>query len=172
MIRPAAIALLLVLAGCSPAASPADKPPPKKAGDIVETVRRLFPEKAAPSPTVRPEPPKAAPRAAVPTPKAKPGKKVERTKAKPRKAVRRSRARVPPQPRRTKAPAPPAHQRAPQADAGSDLPWPCWMVRMNTPRDKKTGEFLSNAELAAIGRKKGVKLTRKQEQQALACLGR
>lgn len=50
-------------------------------------------------------------------------------------------------------------------NSGPDLPWPCWMVRL-----RAGGR--SNAELAAEGRSQGIKLTAKQERQALACLGR
>lgn len=51
----------------------------------------------------------------------------------------------------------------PRTDAGPDLPWPCWLVRMHA--NGKT-----EAELRRIGRERGVKLTRKQERQAVACL--
>lgn len=50
-------------------------------------------------------------------------------------------------------------------NSGPDLPWPCWQVRLGAGGR-------SNAELAAEGRSRGIKLTPKQERQALACLGR
>ncbi len=52
-----------------------------------------------------------------------------------------------------------------QNNAGPNLPWPCWMVRLGA--GGKT-----NAELAAEGKSRGIKLSKKQERQALACLGR
>lgn len=78
----------------------------------------------------------------------------------PRPVVRppRERARTPVTPSRRMQP-----RRA--ADEGPDLPWPCWMVRM-----RAGGK--SDAEMRKMGRDNNVKLSAKQERQALACLGR
>jgi hypothetical protein len=61
-----------------------------------------------------------------------------------------------------KATGSPAVQPKPQ-DSGPDLPWPCWVVKMHA-----AGK--SEAQLRAEGRAAGIKLTRKQEMQAKACL--
>jgi hypothetical protein len=61
-----------------------------------------------------------------------------------------------------KATGSPAVQPKPQ-NSGPDLPWPCWVVKMHA-----AGK--SEAQLRAEGRAAGIKLTRKQEAQARACL--
>ena len=48
-------------------------------------------------------------------------------------------------------------------DTGPDLPWPCWMVRMHA-------QGKSPAQLKAEGEARGIKLSRKQERQAIACI--
>lgn len=56
------------------------------------------------------------------------------------------------------------HQRK-VTDTGPDLPWPCWQVRIS-------GMGKTTAELKTEGARRGIKLSAKQERQALACLGR
>jgi hypothetical protein len=114
---------------------------------------RLWPSKCAQPPVPIPEPAPAIirppPERPVVTQRAPPSA----VKAKPVRKVQKWK------------PAPAAKRRAAADNSGPDLPWPCWMVRMRA--GGKT-----NAELAAEGKSRGIKLSRKQERQALACLGR
>lgn len=74
---------------------------------------------------------------------------------------------VRPKPERAKTPITASRRMQPRqkADEGPDLPWPCWLVR-----ERAGGK--SDAELRKMGRENNVKLSRKQERQALECLGR
>jgi hypothetical protein len=104
----------------------------------------VTPPAFTPEPESVPVPPPAPARRAPPPARRKPV---------PNKSV----AKAPPHPPAAKAPV--------CSSAGPDLPWPCWMVRMQSGGK-------SNAQLAAEGRARGIKLSCKQERQALACLGR
>ena len=50
-------------------------------------------------------------------------------------------------------------------NSGPDLPWPCWMVRLNA-KGKTCGD------MAAEGKRRGISLTPKQLHQAAVCIGR
>lgn len=115
---------------------------------------------ADPAPNIEPEAPKVSVEAPKPTvaPTPAPSPVVRQPPPRPKSTPTASR-RI--QPRATRQ----------KLDAGPDLPWPCWLVKAQTPKDAN-GNFLPNRELREIGRKKGVRLTRKQERQAAACLGR
>jgi hypothetical protein len=81
-------------------------------------------------------------------------KKVER--------IAPGKAKLKPKKERGKSTGSPAGQPKPQ-NSGPDLPWPCWTVKMHA-----AGK--SEAQLRAEGRAAGIKLSRKQEAQARACL--
>jgi hypothetical protein len=79
-------------------------------------------------------------------------KKVER--------IAPGKAKLKPKKERGKSTGSPAGQ---PKNSGPDLPWPCWTVKMHA-----AGK--SEAQLRAEGRAAGIKLSRKQEAQARACL--
>ncbi len=98
-----------------------------------------------PAPVVIAPPPVAVPAAPpVAAPAVVRPHKVKRQKAKP------------------KWTPPPKRKRS---DAGPDLPWPCWQVRLGA-----LGK--SCADLRAEGQRRGISLTPKQLRQAAACIGR
>ncbi len=92
----------------------------------------------------------APPPVAAPAPAAAPARVVPPARAKKRVKTKA----VPPKPRRRGIPT-----------AGPDLPWPCWMVRLNAG-SKSCGD------LAAEGRRRKITLTPKQHYQAAVCIGR
>lgn len=100
------------------------------------------PPVSAPPPAVTPQPPAAVP-LPTPRPKAKP---VRSNFIKPLKAAKRKAAAI-------------------DNNSGPDLPWSCWMVRLRA-------SGMTCAQLKAEGASRGTKLSRKQERQALVCLGK
>jgi hypothetical protein len=139
-----ALALLLLLPGC------------EQIHGLTEAARcKLYPSKCLPAP-LPPEPPaveQPAPTVAVPVePSHAPPRAAERTAA-PRKATKSR-----PEPKAKPKPAP-------RVETGPDLPYPCWLVRLHAGGK-------SQAQLDALARQHGVKLTPKQERQARACLSK
>jgi hypothetical protein len=49
--------------------------------------------------------------------------------------------------------------------SGPDLPWPCWTVRLRA-------SGMTCDQLKAEGASRGTQLSRKQQRQALVCLGK
>ena len=101
-----------------------------------------------PAPVVVAPPPEASPQ---PPPRAAPA------------VVHRAKPKAKPRVKTKAIPTKPKRKRV--SDAGPDLPWPCWMVRLNAGR-KTCGE------LAAEGQRRGITLTPKQHYQAAVCIGR
>lgn len=108
------------------------------------------PKATAPAPVPKADPIRRMPSGPIAVKAAKPAAKVTKRQSKvtkPQQKVTRTR---------------PAKQ---VADEGPDLPWPCWMVRLNA-----AGK--TPAELRAEGKRRGIAASRKQCLQAQVCLGR
>lgn len=130
--------VLLLLAGCS-------EPERQRITDTGQAFYcRLYPSKCfVPLPPERPAVAQPAPPVAVPVEPAPPRLPAAKATVVAPKATKRKPKRA--------------------AETGPDLPYPCWLVRLQA--DGK-----SEAELRAMGRTNGITLTPKQERQARACL--
>lgn len=114
----------------------------------------------APGPPVKPEPP-PAPKAA-PAPAAAPAQpRVEPAPKQVAPAKVRKKARKP----APKVRKPVLRPRKQMVEPGPDLPWPCWMVRLQSAGKTRM-------QLKEEGRSRGIVLSPKQIRQAEACLGR
>lgn len=172
MIRAALAILLVLLAGCSrqpvdcadvrgPVVVKPQAPQPRaEPGSALNRLRLPWREPAgavAPAPA---KPPPIALPVAKPEPKAKPKKAERRAEPEPRPKKQKKRKQ-----REAREAARPEKPRQLAAEAGPDLPWSCWQVRF-------VASGRTRAELEAMGRQRGINLTKKQIKQAQACLGR
>jgi hypothetical protein len=148
MTRAALVVMVALLSGCArqdcPDVRHVDVKPAAEPAKPGSALSRLRLRPAPEAEKPVPPPPVVHP------PQAKP-------KAVPKRVEKRKREK-------SRREAKPVKQPAPRA-AGPDLPYPCWLVRLHA--GGKT-----QAQLDALARQHGVKLTPKQERQALACLNK
>lgn len=160
---------------CRPAPPVAEQPPPPVPAPTPEPVQAPAP----PPPPVQAAPPPPTPQAPAAPPQAVPAPP-ETPAARPRWPLPRIDSTAPPPPRaapvvvrtppkakpRVKTKAVPTKPRRKRVDnSGPDLGWPCWMVRLRAG-NKSCGE------LAAEGKRLGIRLSFKQLHQAATCIGR
>lgn len=167
MTRLFALVICMMVAGTSAHAEPAEHKYRKQLREWLYPTPKAAPPPvvAVPDPAPAPAPAPAVPPAAVAPPPLPPPLPVRPVVERPPLPTIAAPAPIMVERPAKQRPKPKPKPKAPQRvdDAGPDLPWPCWMVRMHAAG--KTRKQLEDE-----GRERGIKLTPKQTRQAIACL--
>lgn len=159
-------AFLVLIAGCSRQpvtdcpdlrkvqAKPLSVTPRQEPGSALSRLRIPWRQAAPVAAPVPARPPAKATPVAKPEPKAKPKKVERKTEPEPRPKKKKRKQR---DARET------VQHQVQRRAAEPDLPWSCWQVRL-------AAGGRSRSELEAMGRQRGIALTKKQIKQAQACL--